>query len=241
DVQQAVVNLETGVIDMPLGESGLWVSSVPAGLRVFVGQRAPTEDPLLWKRELELQIQRAASPITFHKDMRRRRVEGYLGVTPVFAPLEEGGVSLAVIMPLKDYGAADSMPFYWDGESSWWTQDAFGEQVLVKVYHLPRAENQRLLTHIAAFVPKGEEGAAKFEKEWLPSRPSFTKIFDVKEAEKHFPSAETADRYIRWLQRGGKAVFEAADKGEVVALEVMPSRTLKEMRKPVSYEAPRVK
>jgi len=241
DFRQAVVNLETGVIDMPLGETGLWVSSLPAGLRVYVGTRPAGEDPLMWKRELELLIQRPAAPITFHKDSRRRRVEGYLGTTPLFAPMDTGIISLAVVIPLKDVGAADSMPFYWDGETSWWAQEAFGEQVLVKVYHLERAENQALLTHIAAFVPKGEDGAAKFEREWLPSRPSFTKFFDAKDAEKLFPSTEAADRYVRWLQRGGKAVFEAADKGEVVSLEVAPSRTLKERRKPVSFEAPRVK
>ena len=242
DASQAVLDLEAGVIEMPVGESGLWVCSVPTGLRVYIAQAKSGDEPGVWKKELEVVLTKSQTPIRIDpKARRQKRVEGYIGRTPVLVPVQTSQILVAVegVLP-EGVSAETESPFYWDGELGWWTQDAFGEKRMARIYRLSRGQDQKLLTHIAAFVLKGEDGAVQFERK-LPSASPFSQFVDATEAAEKCGSAEAAARYLKWLKRGGKAVFESMDSGEVVILEVTPSKKLRELRKPATYQAPILK
>ena len=237
-----VRDLEYGRPEMPVGESGLWVCSVPLGMRVYLAQARSAKEALEWKRELSTVLTKNRQPINLkdREGRRRKRAEGYLGRTPVLCPVEVSQVMVAVEFPLpKDLVSETGNPFLWDGEIAWWVQDAFREKVLVKIYRLERTSGMKLLTHIATCVPKGEEGVDRYEK-LLPVRKSYTKFFKVQEAEAKFGSAEAGERYIDWLKRGGKAVFESAE-GEVISLEITGDQKIREQRKPAAFEAQNLK
>ena len=240
---QEARDLIYGVPVMPRGEDGLWVTSIPLGLRVYVsGAGESSEDATTWKKFLEPKLLKTQQPARRSEHRRRKRIEGYIGRTPVFAPVDEDRPMVAVEMPLpKDLSAETGSPFVWDGEIGWWAQDVHGEKVVVKVYRLERKKDQKPLTLVAAFLPKGPEGLEMFKK-WLPGRPGLADTFDAAaEQEKiaAMSSSEAAEEYVNWLKRGGKAVFESPAANETVVLSVTSDKAVVEKQtKPATYQAP---
>lgn len=238
NVELAVQKLERPPLKMPIEESGLWVASLPMGQRAYIAQGRGPERALDWKRELETLLVRTQRPLRFDRPedpRRRRRIEGYLGRTPVLVPEDVRSALVAIETPLPpDVEAADGTPpFLWDGEVAWWTQDAHGERVLVRLYHVETG-GARLTSLISTAVAPGEKGVQRHEQ-LMPVRPAFAEFFEEEEAMALFPDASVADRYLPWLMRGGKAVFE--ERGEVRILEVTGSQTIRETRRPAGEHA----
>jgi len=245
-VEEIVIrDLERGRPKMPLGEHGIWVSSVPVGLRVYLLQAEASKSAAAWKKDLEVLLPKDQAPARPAEGSRSRRIEGFVGRTPILVPLEVELVKVAVEMPVpRGLSAEGASPFFWDGEDAWFSQKVFGEDVVVKIYQLPTFRDTGLATLISCFVPKDMDEESRFE--WydrkLPGRDCFSDVLDEKAASEKLFSVTTTraaeEHYLPWLRRGGKAVLEANDTNELVVLEVTADKTLRDARKPAGFAQP---
>lgn len=225
---------------LPAGKSGFWVTSVPLGLRVYVCEASVGNTPKDFKRDVEGRLGKSELTARLGVTKRRRRIEGYIGRTPCYILQEVPDKLVAVEVPLTDgLEAGGQSPFLWDGEIGWWSQEAQGQKVVVKMYRMPK-EKMKLFVLVAAFVPRGPEGVEIFER-WLPGKPGLAAAFDPAEAQKkiaELTSAADAERYVDWLKRGGKAVFEATTANEIIAIQITGDRQLRQETHAAPYSPP---
>ena len=248
-VEDVVIrDLERGRPSMPASGERLWVSSVPVGLRVYLIQGYASRQPITWKRVLENQLYKLESPWRqTGTGRRRRRAEGYIGRTPVSVEIAVPEMIVAVEMPVPEDVPFDgqTQPFYWDGEVAWFTQTVFNEPVVIKMYRLHEPAGLRLMTLVAAFVPKDmslDDRLEWYEKR-LPGRNCFATYVNVEEAMDKLltvaTSREVDEHYLPQLLRGGKVVLEDPNTGQIIVYEVQSDKTLREMRRPAA--APEMK
>jgi len=217
-----VRDLRFGVPSIPTLGEGYYISSIPTGLRVFMGSGYSAASfvqkikAVLGKSEDELRPS-------------EREEFGYHGRTPVFVEEAETRGLVAVVMDNLPKGLGSSLSdprevFVPDGEVGVSMPSVSpGHNLFIKVYRVEKKTN--IATLIALFQPKPKPLRGMVER-FLPSRECFE--FDdvkmIRDLEKHGATHAEALELVQQLHYGGKAYFMGLENKSFVAEIIGPNR-----------------
>jgi hypothetical protein len=215
-------DLRYGLPQVPTLGAGYYVSSVPAGLKVFIEPGGGSAQTFLAQVK-----ERLSNPDKDIPPSEQKEAVIEKGRTPLFIR-ETGGVSLvAVVMesvPAEFAEWAGDEPdklFANDGEVGY-AKESLGDRTLyVKFY---RMEKTGLIgSEIALFQPRNMTKYAKEFKDFWPAKACFR--FNDGQAEMQMRDAGASQEEAKALLQGnqlrlcGKALFTTGTEGKVYALE----------------------
>ena len=199
-------DIRYGLPGIPELGDGVFVASVPNGLRVFNVSRKKTVTAVA---EVAKYLGRTGQTIA----PSEKRSAGDVGRTPVFIEASEGGLILVVDERNRGLGGVPS-EFAPDGATGFATKKSLQQEIVIRVYEVEKPGN--IASVIALFQPadvwQDVDEVVESMGELLPSRECY--FLDEDEMltgliEAGAPKTD-ADKLIPLLKYGGKVCFAGA-------------------------------
>ena len=221
-------DLRFGLTSIPSVGSGIYVSSIPAGLSVFYqegGRGAET-----FYKQMKERLKIPESDLT---PSERRRPFGRRGVTPIF--IDSGGTNamIAVMMeglpPELEAATSGALErFRPDGEVGVAETYIVDQKLFVKVYNVEK--HGTVGSIIALFEPKPPE-LRDMVNDFLPLRECFPLteqeeqrlIYELKNVG---ATSEEADTVARQVRQGGKALFTGFEEEDTAGEQLMAAEMI---------------